>query len=242
MRPFSAHTLLNEPASFRLPSSESSDGGSEWEVTDRPNGRRHGCLGRHHLPRHQTGRQKRSHPLQRIVSAQDHFHLLLLQPSQLFDHLLTNTAPLRLRSHRALINTSGSRTPRTGFPSFHPFTTMAPITNGVVNHGAEQATAGASTGDDSKSFRNRYEYTRYSDNVKNRLIEVRSHPTWRALCTQDIGSALILSRTSSLAATALPKLTKITLQHTSKSARRRRQLCNVLMACRAVSIICNNFW
>lgn len=96
---------------------------------------------------------------------------------------------------------------------------MAPITNGATKPGAEQATAGASKDDDPKNFWNRYEYTRYGDNVKNQLIEVQSHlSTWRARHAKDLRSALTLARTSSLATTALSRHTKNMLQRTSRSA------------------------
>jgi hypothetical protein len=85
---------------------------------------------------------------------------------------------------------------------------MAPITNGAAKPGAEQATTDAST-DDTKNLWNRYEYARYGDNIKNELIEVRSHPpTWRARRAKVIGCALTLSRTSSLAIATLPRRTK----------------------------------
>lgn len=100
---------------------------------------------------------------------------------------------------------------------------MAPITNGAAKPGAEQVTAGASTGDDAKNLWNRYEYARYGDNIKNELIEVQSHPpTWRARRAKVIGCALTLSRTSSLATATLSRRTKNMWQRTSRSARNRR--------------------
>jgi hypothetical protein len=51
---------------------------------------------------------------------------------------------------------------------------MAPTTNGAMQNGAEHTTAGTPAEDDAKNLWNRYEYTRFGDNMKNELIEVRS--------------------------------------------------------------------
>ena len=71
---------------------------------------------------------------------------------------------------------------------------MAAMTNGTSQHGAQHAAAGATGGDDDvKALRNRYEYTRYGDNLKNELIEVRFHPpTWRERHAEHAERALTL--------------------------------------------------
>ena len=70
---------------------------------------------------------------------------------------------------------------------------MAPATNGATQNGGDHTTAGAPAEDDAKNLWNRYEYTRFGDNMKNELIEVRSElPTWRARCNQDLRRADIL--------------------------------------------------
>lgn len=52
---------------------------------------------------------------------------------------------------------------------------MALTTNGITKNGIEKATASALGTEDAKTLWNRYEYTRFGDNVKNELIEVPSH-------------------------------------------------------------------
>jgi hypothetical protein len=50
------------------------------------------------------------------------------------------------------------------------------MTNGATQNGGDRdhTTASAPTEDDAKNLWNRYEYTRFGDNMKNELIEVRS--------------------------------------------------------------------